>query len=105
MITIDKPITYQGEKYSGTEEIGFKDIDSRMLFWISLKTGERGRYSTSIPISSKNYRKEHGTQARALHTAEMIIIYDDHNTKHVIEADPEVHKLLIEELRAEDLFK
>lgn len=63
-------------------DIGFTDSGG---FCISIKYNEGGSYFTCIPISHRDYRKDHPTKAafRAISSRE-VIVYDDWGKRYNI---------------------
>lgn len=90
---------YKGHK--STSSIGFSDTGH---FLIQIKYPEGGGYFTSIPISPKEYRKKHPTNAGfTVMSDKHLIVYDDWGNYYSFTAGKRLIKALAEDCRANDL--
>jgi len=87
-VTISK---YHSRTFEGIREIGFADTGEFCLdLWTTPPAEMRGGYCSTISISSKSYRDQNGTDAKAELLGSGIVIYDDWGNATRINADDNV---------------
>lgn len=92
-------IIYNDKPFPGAKQLGFTQSGTFVLSLYKLPATEklRGGYWTSIPISSKEYRRGHQTKAAFEDHGDRLVIYSDWGDRNVISAPRDVLDLLVAE--------
>lgn len=101
----DAIIIYNGDSFYGAKELGFSASGSFILSLYPLPATHehRGGYWTSIPISGKEYRREHPTKTAFEDHGHMLVIYSDWGTPDTIRAPREILDMLVAECLANEI--
>jgi hypothetical protein len=86
---------HRTDTFVAIRELGFNSMGAFVVNGYSTPPPEpRGTFFTSIPISKKEYREKHPTQAGFHLTRLRIIFYDDWGERYSIYAAPAILKQL-----------